>query len=52
MQKFKKQIKSKKPTFIITDIKGEICRNTYKTLIENGYEVLLFNLKDFAHSNT
>ncbi|MBO6042563.1 type IV secretory system conjugative DNA transfer family protein [bacterium] len=44
--------KTKKPSFVITDIKGELCRNTYLTLKENGYDVLVLNFKNPSHSNT
>lgn len=42
----------KKPSFVVTDIKGELCRNTYNILKENGYEVLVLNFKNPSHSNT
>ncbi|MBO7043414.1 type IV secretory system conjugative DNA transfer family protein [bacterium] len=44
--------KTKKPSFVITDIKGELCRNTYLTLKENGYDILVLNFKNPSHSNT
>lgn len=38
-------------SFVVTDPKGELLKATGKFLEEQGYEVKLFNLIDFQHSN-
>lgn len=40
-----------KPVMHITDPKMELCRVTTKTLVENGYQVFIFNIKDPNVSN-
>ncbi len=39
-----------KRSMIVSDPKGEIYRHTAATLREMGYEVLLLNFRDYAHS--
>ncbi|MGN0797629.1 MAG: type IV secretory system conjugative DNA transfer family protein [Christensenellales bacterium] len=39
-----------KKSMIISDPKGEIYRQTYNTLIQEGYRVLLLNFRDYTHS--
>lgn len=40
-----------KHSFVVNDPKGEICENLYNILKENGYEVVILNLRDTNHSS-
>ena len=39
-------------SFIITDTKGDLYRKNAQLCKDNGYHVMLFNTKDFAHSDS
>ena len=41
-----------KPSFLITDMHGEIVENLYDHLVSNGYAVKILNCDDPAHSDT
>ena len=38
-------------SYVVTDPKGELFRDTYKLLKENGYDIKVLNLLDIHSSN-
>ncbi len=44
--------KKNKPSFMITDPKGEISENTAEVLRKRGYKIFTLNFKDSKHSHT
>lgn len=44
-------LSKKKPSLVINDPKGEILENTYSLLQENGYKVVVLNLRHTNHSS-
>lgn len=51
-RKIKPDIMQMFGSYVVTDPKGELYRDTYKLLTENGYKVKAFNLIDIQRTNS